>query len=179
MQRNLGIPRNHVIRKKVRGAKRKLRSLERGLDSILLRLPEESLPHGKSWRYHLASPAKLVDSADSSFKLRKKFLQLLADRLVELDGSLKGGYRAFLLLSFPFLSHSRIEVCVDKEHLERLVNNAESPSTWTATGPERDLIKDLDIALPAHYGAKGYSRLSPDSKTRIVEENWFIWKAGK
>jgi hypothetical protein len=177
MQRNLGIPKNHNIRKKVRGSKRKLRSFERKLDSILCSIPDQSLPHGKSWRYHLSSPSKLIDSANSSFKLRKRFLQLLADRLVELDSNIKGRYKTLLFLSLPFLSHSRIEICVDTKYFERLLTNADAPSTWTAISADKNIIRELNIALPTEYKAKGYSRIFPDSETRPVEENWFIWKA--
>jgi len=177
MQRNLSIPKNHNIRKKVRGSKRELRSLERQLDSILLGIPDESLPHGKSWRYHVSSPAKLVDSANSSFKLRRRFLQLLADRLVELDSSIKGKYKTLLFVSIPFLSQSRIEICVDDKYFERLLNNADAPSIWTPIGADKNIIKELNIALTTQYQAKGYLRISSDSKTKLQEENWFIWKA--
>ena len=176
MQRNLGVPGNHDIRKKVRGSNRKLHALERRLDSILLRLPEERLPHGKSWRYHLASPARLVDSADSSFKLRRRFVQLLADRLVELDDSLNGRYRTLLFLSFPFLSRSRIEVCVDKEYFQKLLDNAGEPADWKPIGPGKNIVRDFAIALPPRYTARGYSRLSPRAKGTLAEETWCVWR---
>ena len=177
MQRNLTIPKNHSIRKKVRGSKRKIASLERKLDSILLSIPDESLPHGKSWRYHLPRPSKLVDSTNSPYRLRKKFLQLLADKLVELDSTIEGKYKTLLLLSFPFLSDSRIDICVDNKYFEKLLNNEEAPSSWTPMSADKDIVKELNIAMPKGYASKGYFRISTDLNTRRTEENWIIWKA--
>lgn len=176
MQNNLIIPENHHVRMKVRGSKRKMHSLEHKLDSILLGIPDESLPHDKSWRYHVPSPYKLVDSTDSSNKLRKRFLQLLADKLIELDSGIKNKYKALLFISLPFLSQSRIEVCVDSKYFERLLNNADAPSTWTPISSGKNIIRELNIAMPAEYRAKGYFRNSTDSKNKRTEENWIIWK---
>ena len=177
MQRNLAVPKNHPIKKKVRGSKRKLHAIERELDSILLSIPDKSLPHDKSWRYHLPSPQKLIDSTSSSYKLRKRFLQLLADKLVELDGSTRGKYKALLSISLPFLSQSRIEICIDKKHFERLVDKTDDLAAWSPMGPDRDIMKELNIAAPAEYRAKGYLRNSTDVHAKTVEESWIIWKA--
>lgn len=50
------------------------------------------------------SSHKVVDSINGSHKLRKKFLQLLADKLVEFDGAIQGKYKALLSVQVPFLS---------------------------------------------------------------------------
>ena len=174
MQRNLAVPKKHHVRKKVRGSKRKLQLLGRKLDSVLLSIPDESLPHDKSWRYHLPSPDRLVDSTNSSFKLRRRFVQLLADKLAELDSSIKGKYKTLLFLSLPLLSHSRIEVCVDSKHFEELINNPDTSSTWSPIRHSRSIIREFSLALPPEYQSKGYFKTSTDSKT---EENWIIWKS--
>jgi hypothetical protein len=174
MQRDLSVPKEHNVRKKVRGSKRKLRSLGRKIDSVLLSIPDESLPRDKSWRYHLPSPDRLVDSTNSSFKLRKRFVQMLADKLTELDTSIEGKYKTLLFLSFPLLSHSRIEVCVDSKHFEKLISNPDTTSTWSPIMDGRSIIRDFNLALPAKYQAKGYFRTSADLKT---EENWILWKS--
>jgi hypothetical protein len=173
MQRNLAVPKRQHVRKKVRGSKRKLRSFGRELDSILLSIPDKTLPHDKSWRYHLPSPNKLVDSTDSSWKLRRRFVQLLADKLVELDDGVKGKYRALLFLSLPLLSNSRIEICVDKKRVEELIGNPDAASTWTPI-IERSIIREFRIALPTEYVGKGYCRMSTGSK---IEESWIIWRS--
>jgi Protein of unknown function (DUF3916) len=177
MQRNSAIPKNHDIRKKVRGSKRKLHSFERRLDSVLLGIPNESLPHDKSWRYHLPSPHKLIDSTDSSTKLRKRFLQLLADKLIALDSMVKGTYKTFLSISLPFLSQSRIEICVDSKYFEKLVNKTDALATWTPAHADKNIIKELNLAVPAGYRARGYVRKSSDTNSKLIEENWIIWKA--
>ena len=176
MQRNSAIPKNHNIRKKVRGSKRKLHSFGRRLDSVLLGIPGESLPHGKSWRYHLPSPQKLIDSTDSSTKLRKRFLQLLADKLIELDGIVNGKYKTFLSISLPFLSRSQIEICVDSKYFETLVNKTDAPSTWTPAGADKNIVTELNLDVPAEYRARGYIRKSDDN-ANLREENWIIWKS--
>ena len=174
MRRNLSVPEKHPVRKKVRGSKRKLQSIGRKLDSILLSIPDEALPHDKSWRYHLPSPDRIVDSTNSSFKLRKKFVQMLSEKLTELDVSIKGKYQTLLFVSLPLLSHSRIEVCVDRKHFEKLINNPDTSSTWSPIADRRSIIKEFSLSLPATYQAKGYSRTSSDLK---MEENWLIWNS--
>jgi hypothetical protein len=174
MQRNLSVARKHPVRKKVRGSKRKLRSLGRKLDSILLCIPDENLPHDKSWRYHLPSPDKLIDSTNSSYKLRRRFIQLLADKLHELDLSIKDKYNSLLFLSFPLLSHSRIEVCVDGKHFEKLVHNSDAASTWSTIADGRSITREFGIALPPEYQEKGYFETSKKLKGG---ENWIIWKS--
>ena len=175
MQRKLGIPKGHHVRKKVRGSKRRLQSFERKLDSILGRIPDANLPHDKSWQYHLPSPHKLIDSTSSSFKLRKKFLQLLADKLVELDSSTKGAYATLLCISVPFLSKSRIEICIDRRHFDTLRSKTGAASSWRQISAERNIVAEFNIALPKEYRAQGYFRSSADSKNGI-EEDWMIWK---
>jgi hypothetical protein len=177
MQRDFAIPKNHHFRKKVRGSKRKINSFGSKLDLILMGIPDESLPHDKIWRYHLPSPHKVVDSVNSSRKLRRRFLQLLADKLVELDSGIKGKYKAFLSIALPFLSQSRIEICIDEKYLENLINKTDAQLAWTPIGQERDIIRELNIAIPTEYRAKGYLRNATDLNTRVVEENWIIWKA--
>ena len=174
MQRNLGIPEGHHIRKKVRGPERRLRSFARKLDSILGSIPDAALPHDKSWHYHLPSPHKLIDSTSSSFKLRKRFLQLLAEKLVELDSNTKGAYATLLCISVPFLSKSRIEICLDNRHFDTLRTKSGAPE-WRRIGAERNIIADCNISLPKEYHVIGYSRGSADAKNAI-EEDWMIWK---
>jgi hypothetical protein len=176
MQRKLDLPPQHHIRKKVRGSKRKLRSFGSKLESVLLDIPEESFARDKVWHYHLPSPSKLVDSTNTSYKLRRRFLQLLADKLTELDGIVKGKYRTLLLVSLPLLSHSRIDICIDSKHFEKLISNTDSPSNWTPLGPEKNIIKELNLAFPAEYRSRGFFRKSADPNSKLVEENWIIWK---
>ena len=174
MQRNRAVPKKHHLRKKVRGSKRKLQALGRKLDSILLSIPEETLPRDKTWRYHLPSPDRLVDSADSSFKLRKRFVQLLSDKLIELDRSINGKYKTLLFFSLPLLSHSRIEVCVDSKHLEELISNPDAASTWSPITDGKSIINEFSLTLPPEYKEKGYCRTSADSAR---QENWIIWRS--
>ena len=174
MQRSLSIPKNYHIRKKVRGSKRKLRTLERRLGEILLSIHDQSLPHDKSLCYQVPSPNKLVDSTNSPNKLRRKFVQLLADNLIEIDRSLNGKYEAFLAISLPFLSQSRIEICIDNKHFDKMINKTDAPSTWKPMSPNKSLIEELNLTVPAQYHVKGYFRNATDAN--IVEENWIIWK---
>lgn len=178
MQQNFNIPKGYHIRKKVRGSTRKLHSLESKFESILLDIPDESFAHDKVWHYHLPNPSRLVDSTNSSYKLRKKFLQLLADKLVELDKITKGKYRTLLLITLPYLSQSRIDICVDIKHFEKLVSNTDSPSKWTPLSSERNITRELDLVLPTEYRSKGFFRNSTDLNTKLIEENWIIWREG-
>lgn len=179
MQPNFKIPNGYHIRKKVRGSKRKLHSLEGKLESILLDIPDESFVHDKVWHYHLPSPSRLVDSTSSSYKLRKRFLQLLADKLIELDRITKGKYRTLLLISVPYLSQSRIDICIDTKYFEKLTSTTDSPSNWTPLSSDRNIIKELRLALPTEYRSKGFFRNSTDLNNKLTEENWIIWKEGK
>jgi hypothetical protein len=176
MRQNLKIPEGYQIRKKVRGSKRKLHSLEFKLESVLLDIPSESFARDKVWHYHLPSPSKLVDSTNSSNKLRKKFLQLLADKLVELDGATKGKYRTLLFISLPFLSRSRIDICIDPKYFEKLISGSDSPSNWAPLSSDKDIIKEFNLILPAEYKSTGFFRKSTDLNIKMIEENWLIWK---
>jgi hypothetical protein len=164
MQNHLVIPENYRVRNKVRGSKRKLRSLGSKIDSIFGNVTNESFAHDKILHYRLPSPTKLVDSTNSSCKLRKRFLRLLIDHLIELDGMIKDKYRTLLFVSLPFLSHSRIDLCIDEKYFEKLINNAE----WTPMKPERNIVRELNLSMPKEYGVKGY--------LHSTEEYWFIWK---
>jgi hypothetical protein len=179
MRQNLKIPEGYQIRKKVRGSKRKLHSLEFRLESVLLDIPSESFARDKVWHYHLPSPSNLVDSTNSSNKLRKKFLQLLADKLVELDRTTEGKYRTLLFISLPFLSRSRIDICIDPKYFEKLTSGADSLSNWTPLSSDEDVIKEFRLSLPPEYRSKGFFRKSADLNIKIIEENWIIWKEGK
>jgi len=174
MQRNLAVPEKHHLRKKVRGSKRKLQALGRKLDSVLLSIPEEGLPRDKTWRYHLPSPDRLVDSAASSFKLRKRFVHLLCDKLIELDRSINREYKTVLFFSLPLLSHSRIEVYVDSKHFENLISNPDGASTWSPKTDGKSIIREFSLELPPEYQEKGYYRTSADSPR---QENWIIWRS--
>jgi hypothetical protein len=177
MQHNLDLPRQHHIRKKVRGSKRRLRSFGNKLEAVLLEIPDENFARDKVWKYHLPSPSKLVDSTNTSNKLRKKFLQLLSDKLIELDTIINGKYRALLIISLPFLSKSRIDICIDSKYFEKLISNTDSPANWTPLSSEKNILKELNLTLPNEYKSKGFSRSSADPNNKTAEENWIIWKA--
>jgi len=102
---------------------------------------------------------------------------MLAAKLVELDESINGKYKTLLFLSFPFLSHSRIDICIDSKHFEKLTSNADAPSSWLPVGLKRNVLSEYDLALPAEYRAKGFCRKSTELKDIRTEENWIIWKA--
>ncbi len=170
MHSHLAVPENYRIRNKVRGPKRRLRSFSSRLDSILDTISGERLARNKVMRYELPSPTRLVDSTNSSHKLRKSFMKLLVDHLLKLDSTLKGKYRTLLSVSLPFLSRSRIDVCVDEKYFEKLINNTE----WTPLQPARDIIREMGFALPGEYKARGYLGASEEPKS--TEEHWFIWK---
>jgi hypothetical protein len=101
----------------------------------------------------------------------------LADKLVELDSSLQGRYKSLLFLSLPFLSDSRIEVCVDIKHFERLVDNSDDPSSWIRLEADRDIIRELNIAVPSEYKARGFSRAPGEPEKGPREEKWILWKS--
>ena len=147
LRRNLGIPKGYQSRKKVRGSKRKLRSFERKLQSIAVDIPSESFARDKVWHYHLPNPSKLVDSTHSSHKLRRKFLGTLTETLAELDRTTKGKYRALLLVSLPFLSKSRIDICIDPKHFEKLVSSTDSPQDWKTISAPRNIVEELHLVL--------------------------------
>ena len=176
MRRDLSIPKQFHVRKKVRGSKRKLLSFGIKLESILRNIPNEDFGHDKVWHYHLPNPSGLVDSTHSSKKLRKEFLQLLVDKLIELDDLMKRKYQALLLVSVPFLSQSRIDICVDSRYFEQLVDNTAAPGDWAPLS-SGNIARELNLSLPNEYRVKGFLRVSKDSQRRVVEENWIIWKA--
>jgi hypothetical protein len=41
---------------------------------------------------------------------------------------------------------------------------------------EKNIIRELGLAMPKEYRSKGFSRNSADLKSSSAEENWIIWK---
>lgn len=175
MKRNLRVPAQYHIRKKVRGAKRRFRSLGGRIGTILESIADKSFARDKVLQYQLPDPSRLVDSTNSPRKLRKRFIQLLIDQLVELDGSIKGKGRALLIVSIPFLSKSRIDICLDSRHFQKLLDNTATPSSWVAA-ESGNIVKELNLSLASPYQVKGFVRNAKDRERNYIEENWIIWK---
>jgi hypothetical protein len=89
---------------------------------------------------------------------------------------MKRKYQALLLVSVPFLSQSRIDICIDSKYFEQLVNNTATPGNWTPLSSE-NIVRELNLSLPNDYHVKGFVRSSKDIDGRLAEENWIIWKA--
>lgn len=176
MKKILQIPRQYHIKKKVRGSKRKLLSFRKKLEALLKNIPNDHFVNNKVLQYVLPNPSKLIDSTNSSNKLRRNFLQMLSDNLVELDQIIKGKYQALMIISVPFISQSRINICIDSKYFEQLINNTATPSTWIPMEDRKNIINEFELKLPPEYKAKGYTRTTENESYKLTEENWIIWK---
>ena len=79
------IPKNHYIKKKVRGQKRKINQPRQNLGRLSDFFPDDSYVHDKYYHYLFPCDQEFLDSINSSNKLRSNCIQLLIDSAEKLQ----------------------------------------------------------------------------------------------
>lgn len=147
------IPKNHFIKSKVRGQKRKFRDLEQRLKELGQFFPEDNYVHDKYYHYHFPCNQGLLDSLQSTNKIRRNSLQLLinsAADLIKARPEEKKNYKIVCALTFPYVWDSQVIIFYDENYYNDFLNIKGNCQKWT----EKNELAKYGLTIPEEFSDK-------------------------
>jgi hypothetical protein len=167
----------HPLKRKVRGQKRKVNKLKKNLAEIGNFFPEESYVNAPYYNYHLPCSQRLLDSKNSSNKIRKTAMQLLIDaavRLRKVRPSNLADKKIVVAIYLPHLWDSQIIIFYDLEYYENFFNRNTDSQRWTPIKNTKSILDNYALDCPKDFKALGFNEEINDGDFHAKNEIWCI-----
>ncbi|MPM60133.1 hypothetical protein SDC9_106980 [bioreactor metagenome] len=171
------IPNNHYIKKKVRGQKRKLSNLKRRFESLSEFFPDDSYVNDKYYHFHFPGAQNLVDSKNSTSKLRKTCIQLMIDsayNLYKKRPESNVNNRIVCAIDLPFIWDSQVIIFYDKDYFKDFFNRDTDDQRWTEIKSNSSIIDLFGLKCPDGFLVKGFIEEIEDEDYKFKGQIWFI-----
>jgi hypothetical protein len=167
---------NSSYKKKVRGIKRKTKSMLSCIQEATRVFPEEDTENGY-WHLHLPVSQIFIDSDKTPFRVRKVCAQELIARTIHLMNiKPKTNYkiRVMALVSLPQLWDSQIIVFFGDVHYNGFFNRDDEYQTWKNLPEKRNIIKEWGLEVNENIRSIGFEETINDDGTIYKNELWFF-----
>ena len=144
------LPRDHYLKSKVRGQRRKFLKLKQRLKELGLFFPEDNFVHDKYYHYHFPCNQELLDSVQSTKKIRRNGLQLLINSavdLIEARPEIKKNHKVICALTFPYIWDSQVIIFYDEHYYNDFLNISKNCLKSAETN---ELIK-YGLSIPSEF----------------------------
>lgn len=164
-------------KKKVRGLKRKIKSMVENMYEYTEEFPEEHYEGAGYWHMHLPVAQDLIDSSNTPQSVRKLCVQTLIDRvehLVKAKPKTEESSRVVGSIDLPNLWDSQITVFFDQSYFEEFFDRDSDEQRWIPLPPNRNIAREWGLEVPSDLKIKGYKEEIHDEDYDHVGEIWFI-----
>jgi len=162
-------------KKKVRGKKRKTKSMLRCIRNATGLFPEEDTESG-FWHLHLPVSKTFIDSAKTPFGIRKTCVQELINRaihLVNIKPKANCKVRVVTSISLPRLWDSQIMVFFGDGHYNGFFNRDDEYQKWLNLPEKRNIVKEWGLEVNEGLQLVGFHETISDDGCRYDNELWF------
>lgn len=163
-------------RKKIRGKTRKFKEMEIALIESTSKFPKVDLEYGY-WHLHIPTSQRFIDSYKTPVSLRRKFIQLIIDRVeflinnkVESDVPT----RVIACINSPNLWDSQIIVFFGEDYYKSFFDRNTEYQKWKSLLKQRNICREWNLNLPKMLKVKGYKEEIYDEDLYYEGELWFI-----
>jgi hypothetical protein len=163
------IPKNHYIKSKSRGNKRKFANLIQYLNNT--ELPPIDSIKIKYWNQKFPCSNELLDTPNVKLKTRKFALNLLLNKAQDLRSKLD--YKVITVITLPFIWYSEIMVVIDDSYLDNFFNRNSESFRWTPLNNQNS-INELELNTKSNIICKGYLQNINDEDEVSESEIWFV-----
>lgn len=166
-------------RSKVRGVKRKYKSLKKYLLVDTETFPEPDYDYGYT-HFHLPTSQSFIDSSKTPVSVRKQCIQLMIDRihfLIENKPNLDITTRVVALISLPDLWNSQIIVFFGDEYFSSFFDRNWEYQKWIPLPEKRSIEKEWGLSIPENMKIRGYRQEiidEDDIDDKFINELWAI-----
>lgn len=167
----------HYLRHKIRGQKRKVNDLKKQLERLGDFFPDESFVHDSYYHYHFPCSQGLLDSKNSSSKIRKTAMQLLIDSAVRLRKARPDNLadkKIVVSINLPYLWDSQVIVFYNKEYYQSFFDRDSSEQKWIEIKESTSIIDKYKLRIPGDFKVKGYLEEINDIDYQYSGQIWFI-----
>jgi len=165
------------LKRKLRGQKRKVNKLKKNLAEIGDFFPKESYVDAPYYHYHLPCSQRLLDSKNSSNKIRKTAMQLLIDAAVRLRSVRPSNLvdkKIVVCINLPHLWDSQIIIFYDTEYYENFFDRTTDDQRWTTINNTKSILEKYALECPKGFKAIGFNEEINDEDFHKKNELWFI-----
>ena len=144
------LPKDHYIKSKVRGQKRQFLDLENKLKKLGTFFPEDYYVHDKYYHFHFPCNQGLLDSLQSTKKIRRNALQLLINSAVDLINVRpveRKNYKIVCALTFPYVWDSQVIIFYDENYYKDFLNIKGKCQKWD----EENELKKYGLSIPEEF----------------------------
>jgi len=135
---------NSSLKKKVRGQKRKVKSMIEGINKEIVKFPKIDIENGY-WHMHLPIEQSFIDLEKISFKIRRLCIQTIIDgveNLIRLKPKTELDIRVIAFINLPALWYSEIIVFFGNSHYEGYFYRNNEYQKWILLEETRDILKE-------------------------------------
>ena len=168
---------NNDNKKKVRGLKRRKKTLKKWISDITKQMPNPSECGLGYWHLHLPFAQTYVYSSKLPNKFRREIMQSLIDRVSYLKSIKSKGqaeYRIYALVSLPNLFDSQLVVYPHNSWFDGFFERDSEEQKWIALDTSGNLILEWELNCPSNIQIKGFKEVISEEDYYFEGEIWFI-----
>jgi hypothetical protein len=163
--------------KKVRGRRRRCRSMIRNIESVGRRFPVEDRPGCGYWHFHMPVAQSFIDSPKTPHRIRRCCVQTVLDtaaKLRELKPCTEATTRVVAAIDLPRVIDSQIIVFFGDTHYSEFFCRDTDEQRWEPLPPNRSLVSEWTLNVPSDFRQRGYHERISDDDCVHEGEVWFL-----
>jgi hypothetical protein len=168
---------NCYFNNKVRGLKRKTKSMVDNIHKLTTSFPEQDEFDEGYWHMHLPVAKTFIDSNKTPFSVRRLCIITLIEAGMKLSKMKKvhnKQNRVIIAIDLPNLSDSQIIIFFSEEYYNNFFNRDDDYQKWIPLKSAKRFQNLWNIKIPESYQIKGYTEEINEENLLFTNELWFI-----
>jgi hypothetical protein len=162
--------------KKVRGLKRKSRSMVNRLEQETMKFPSDF--YNGYWHLHLPVAQDFIASIKTPKAIKRLCIQTLLDRaehLKRIKPPSNQKFRIVVAIDLPDLWNSQIIIFSGDSHFKGFFDRNDDYQKWIPLSVDRNMASEWDLSIPDSMSCLGIREEIKDEDAELFEnEIWFV-----
>lgn len=161
--------------KKVRGLKRKLKTMVKRIEQETINFPSDF--YNGYWHLHLPVGQSFISSNKTPIGIKRLCIQTLlnrAEHLVNIKSETLERTRVVVAVDLPSLWNSQIIVFSGETHFKGFFHRNDDSQRWITLPKGRSIVREWKLTVPKNLKVIGFREEITDEDFHYVGEIWFI-----
>ena len=161
--------------KKVRGLKRKVKSMVNRIEQETIKFPSDF--YNGYWHLHLPVGQDFISSNKTSMGIKRLCIQTLlnrAEHLVNVKPDTSERTRVVVSVDLPSLWNSQIIVFKGESYFKTFFDRNDDSQKWIPLPKFRNIEHEWKLTVPKNMRILGFKEEITDEEYQYVGEIWFI-----
>ena len=168
-----------VSNKKLRGFKRRLRTLRRWSESFAGYFPHHLTPADRYWNVKISIHADMLHGRKSTWKSKRDCFQQMIDACYRIQQAkpVNNSSRVTCLIALPDMMTSELCIYSSEEYFQSFLREGESVSGKSEIFAHRSLSQEIGLELPNSFHEVGIGLYYPhdnQDEMRLTYERWYF-----